>query len=163
MTIGQLIECLVGKVAALEGQEIDGTAFSNFDLEDIKARMKALGYDENGYEYMYNGMTGRRIKNMIFIGPTYYQRLKHMVADKIHARARGPQTILTRQPPEGRSRDGGLRFGEIKYIMLSVSGRVQTCSSQLIQNLIKYKSNRINLARFPNCGEFLKVFMTLKL
>ena len=101
MTIGQLIECLVGKVAALEGQEIDGTAFSNFDLEDIKARMKSLGYDENGYEYMYNGMTGNKIKNMIFIGPTYYQRLKHMVADKIHARSRGPVTVLTHQAPEG--------------------------------------------------------------
>lgn len=101
MTCGQLIETLVGKVAALEGQEIDGTAFSKFDLNDIKERMKALGYEENGFEYMYNGMTGRRLKNMIFIGPTYYQRLKHMVADKLHSRSRGPQTILTRQPPEG--------------------------------------------------------------
>lgn len=101
MTMGQLIETLAGKVAALEGQEIDGTAFSKSDLGDIKARMKALGYEENGFEYMYNGMTGRRLKNMIFIGPTYYQRLKHMVSDKLHSRSRGPQTILTRQPPEG--------------------------------------------------------------
>lgn len=84
MTVGQLVECLVGKVAALEGQEIDGTAFSKFDIDDIKERLKALGFEENGYEYMYNGMTGKRMKNMIFIGPTYYQRLKHMVADKIH-------------------------------------------------------------------------------
>lgn len=84
MTIGQLVECLVGKVAALEGQEIDGTAFTEFDLDDIKERLKSYGYEENGYEYMYNGMTGRKMKHMIFIGPTYYQRLKHMVADKIH-------------------------------------------------------------------------------
>ena len=107
MTIGQLVECLVGKVAALEGQEIDGTAFTEFDLDDIKERLKSYGFEENGYEYMYNGMTGRKMKHMIFIGPTYYQRLKHMVADKVHSRATGPLTTLTRQPPEGRSRDGG--------------------------------------------------------
>lgn len=84
MTMGQLIETLLGKVASLEGQELDGTPFCKFELVEIKERLKALGYEENGYEYMYNGMTGRKIKNMIFIGPTYYQRLKHMVADKIH-------------------------------------------------------------------------------
>lgn len=97
MTTGQLVECLVGKVAALEGQEIDGTAFSRFDIDDIKVRLKSFGYEENGYEYMYNGMTGQKLKNMIFIGPTYYQRLKHLVNDKIHSRSRGPQTILTRR------------------------------------------------------------------
>lgn len=84
MTVGQLVECLVGKVAALEGQEIDGSAFSQFNIDAIKERLKKLGYEENGYEYMYNGMTGKRLNNMIFIGPTYYQRLKHMVADKIN-------------------------------------------------------------------------------
>lgn len=114
MTTGQLIECLVGKVASLEGQEIDGTAFSKFDLTEIKERMKALGYEENGFEYMYNGMTGRKIKNMIFIGPTYYQRLKHMVADKIHARSRGPQTILTRQPPEGSEKCLCMHFRQLR-------------------------------------------------
>lgn len=138
MTIGQLIECLVGKVAALEGQEIDGTAFSKFDLEDIKARMKALGYDENGYEYMYNGMTGRKIKNMIFIGPTYYQRLKHMVADKIHARPRGPQTILTRQAPEGRSRDGGLRFGEMERDCMISHGLARFLKERLLETADVY-------------------------
>ena len=84
MTIGQLVECLVGKVAALEGQEIDGTAFSEFDLEDIEKRLESLGYSKDGEEYLYNGMTGRKLNSTIFIGPTYYQRLKHMVADKIH-------------------------------------------------------------------------------
>ena len=133
MTLGQLIECLVGKVAALEGQEIDGTAFSKFDLPSIKARMKSLGYEENGYEYMYNGMTGRKIKNMIFIGPTYYQRLKHIVADKIHARARGPQTILTRQPPEGRSRDGGLRFGEMERDTMISHGLARFLKERLLE------------------------------
>ena len=73
----------MGKVAALEGQEIDGSPFSKFDINDIKERLKKFGYEENGYEYLYNGMTGEKMKNQIFIGPTYYQRLKHMVADKI--------------------------------------------------------------------------------
>ena len=84
MTIGQLIECLIGKLSAIKGQETDGTPFSRFDLDSVKAELKALGYNENGYEYLYNGMTGREMKTMIFIGPTYYQRLKHMVNDKIH-------------------------------------------------------------------------------
>lgn len=101
MTIGQLIECLVGKVGSLLGQEMDGTPFYDFDLDEVKALLKSLGYEENGYEYLYNGMTGRRMKSMIFIGPTYYQRLKHLVLDKIHSRSRGPRATLTRQAPEG--------------------------------------------------------------
>ena len=84
MTIAQFIECVCGKVAALEGHEIDGTAFSNFDLEDIKNRLSKFGYNRDGWEYMYNGMTGQKMNNPIFIGPTYYQRLKHLVLDKIH-------------------------------------------------------------------------------
>lgn len=114
MTVGQLIECLVAKVSALRGHVTDGSPFQSIDLEKVKDVLESLGYNRNGYEYLYNGMTGRKLKSMIFIGPTYYQRLKHMVSDKIHARARGPRTILTRQPPEGRSRDGGLRFGEME-------------------------------------------------
>ena len=74
----------MGKVAALEGQEIDGSPFSKFDINDVKQRLKKFGYNENGYEYLYNGMTGEKMLSAIFIGLTYYQRLKHMVADKIH-------------------------------------------------------------------------------
>lgn len=118
MTLGQLIECLCGKLASTLGTEIDGSGFSNFDLNDIKAQLKALGFREDGTEYMRNGFTGKKMKIPIFIGPTYYQRLKHMVADKVHSRARGPSTILTRQPPEGRSKDGGLRMGEISTFCL---------------------------------------------
>lgn len=103
MTLGQFIESLLGKVAAIEGTEIDGTPFNEIDLEDVKNRLEKLGYNRNGYEYLYNGMTGQKMRAEIFIGPTYYQRLKHMVSDKIHSRSRGPRTLLTRQPLEGRS------------------------------------------------------------
>ena len=81
MTIGQLIECLVGKVSAIRGNESDGTPFNYPDIEGLKDTLESLGYERNGYEELYNGMTGKKLKTMIFIGPTYYQRLKHMVSD----------------------------------------------------------------------------------
>jgi hypothetical protein len=84
MTIAQLIECILGKVSAIEGHDADGTPFNDVDLEEIKDRLEKLGYNRNGVEYLYNGMTGQKMRVMIFIGPTYYQRLKHLVEDKIH-------------------------------------------------------------------------------
>jgi DNA-directed RNA polymerase II subunit RPB2 len=114
MTLGQFIEAITCKVSALEGHETDGTPFNDIDIDQMKDRLEKFGKDRNGYEYLYNGMTGRKIKSKIFICPTYYERLKHMVSDKLHSRSRGPRTLLTRQPPEGRSRDGGLRFGEME-------------------------------------------------
>ena len=84
MTVGQLIECLVGKVSAIRGHETDGTPFNDIDVEAIKNELESLGFDRNGMEEMYNGMTGRKMNTHIFIGPTYYQRLKHMVGDKMH-------------------------------------------------------------------------------
>ena len=115
MTIGHLVECLMGKVASLLGNEGDATPFTNVTVEDISAALHKCGYQSRGNETMFNGHTGRMLKGRkIFLGPTYYQRLKHMVDDKIHSRARGPVQILTRQPMEGRSRDGGLRFGEME-------------------------------------------------
>lgn len=106
MTIGQLIECLVGKVSALEGKEGDGTPFVDLDLESVKDKLAEYGFRRDGTEFLYNGMTGKKMRIPIFMGPTYYQRLKHLVNDKVHSRARGPRTMLTHQPLEGRSRDG---------------------------------------------------------
>ncbi len=83
MTIGQLVECLVGKTAALQGMDADGTAFEEHDIPSVRKKLKELGYEENGYEYLYNGMTGEKMKVQIFFGPTFYQRLKHLVEDKI--------------------------------------------------------------------------------
>eukprot|EP00304_Pavlova_gyrans_P005167 CAMPEP_0206047032 /NCGR_PEP_ID=MMETSP1466-20131121/20160_1 /ASSEMBLY_ACC=CAM_ASM_001126 /TAXON_ID=44452 /ORGANISM="Pavlova gyrans, Strain CCMP608" /LENGTH=1167 /DNA_ID=CAMNT_0053422037 /DNA_START=38 /DNA_END=3541 /DNA_ORIENTATION=+ len=114
MTIGHLIECLLSKVATLTGQEGDATPFCKVTVDEISAELQKRGYQCRAFERMYNGHTGRRQNAYIFLGPTFYQRLKHMVDDKIHARARGPLTMLTRQPVEGRAKDGGLRFGEME-------------------------------------------------
>lgn len=114
MTVGHMIECILGKVSALSGEEGDATPFEEVTVEEISEKLKSFNYHSRGLEVMHNGMTGRKLRAQIFIGPTYYQRLKHMVDDKIHARARGALQVLSRQPLEGRSRDGGLRFGEME-------------------------------------------------
>ena len=114
MTIAHLIECQLSKVATLRGFEGDATPFSQVTVTNISTSLRALGYQSRGFEVMYNGHTGRKLMAQVFFGPTYYQRLRHMVDDKIHSRARGPTQILTRQPVEGRARDGGLRFGEME-------------------------------------------------
>ena len=114
MTIGHLIECLLSKLGTLAGNEGDATPFSDVTVETISEKLKEEGYHSRGLEVMYNGHTGRKLQAQVYLGPTYYQRLKHMVDDKIHSRNRGPVQILTRQPVEGRARDGGLRFGEME-------------------------------------------------
>jgi len=114
MTIGQLLESVVGKIGAIKFQFQDGTPFIDRDIKMIGKELEDLGYDSSGCETMYSGITGKKYLNKVFIGPVFCQRLKHMVADKIHARAKGSYQVLTRQPPEGRSRNGGLRFGEME-------------------------------------------------
>lgn len=84
MTIGQLIECVMGKVSAIRGHDSDGTPFNELSVKQIREELKKLGYHDSGKEYLYNGMFGKKMKAMVFIGPTYYQRLKHLVDDKIH-------------------------------------------------------------------------------
>jgi len=112
MTIGQLIETVLGKTAALKGYNIDGTPFNQLNPDDIGTILeKECGFQRNGKEVLYNGKTGEQIETAIFIGPTYYHRLKHMAQDKIHSRASGPYSQLVRQPSVGRARDGGLRMG----------------------------------------------------
>ncbi|KAI0052523.1 DNA-dependent RNA polymerase II second largest subunit [Auriscalpium vulgare] len=114
MTIGHLVEALLSKVATLIGNEGDATPFTDLTVESVSQYLNQQGYQSRGLEIMYHGHTGRKLQAQVYLGPTYYQRLKHMVDDKIHSRARGPVQILTRQPVEGRSRDGGLRFGEME-------------------------------------------------
>ncbi len=114
MTIGQLKETVLGKVLVELGLFGDGTSFGDFDVKDICGELIKLGYEAHGNELLYNGLTGEQHECSVFMGPVFYQRLKHMVNDKAHSRSIGPMVNLTRQPAEGRSRDGGLRFGEME-------------------------------------------------
>jgi DNA-directed RNA polymerase II subunit RPB2 len=114
MTIAQLMENIFGKIGVRKGTLGDGTPYSHMKVEDLKAHMLEMGLHPYGNEILYNGQTGEMMEAEIFMGPTFYQRLKHMVIDKSHSRARGPIVSLTRQPCEGRSRDGGLRVGEME-------------------------------------------------
>jgi DNA-directed RNA polymerase II subunit RPB2 len=115
MTIGHLKETLLGKVLLELGLFGDGTSFNTeTDIDFISKELQKTGFESNGEEILYDGNTGEQLETSIFIGPVFYQRLKHMVADKQHSRSIGPMVNLTRQPAEGRSRDGGLRFGEME-------------------------------------------------
>lgn len=114
MTIAQLKETLLGKALLELGMFGDGTSFGDLDIASISRELGALGYESKGNELLYNGLTGEQLETSIFVGPAFYQRLKHMVADKQHSRSIGPMVNLTRQPAEGRSRDGGLRYGEME-------------------------------------------------
>jgi DNA-directed RNA polymerase II subunit RPB2 len=114
MTIGQLKETVLGKVLVELGLFGDGTAFGNFEVSEICNLLLKAGYEAHGNELLYDGLTGEQVECSVFMGPVFYQRLKHMVNDKAHSRSIGPMVNLTRQPAEGRSRDGGLRFGEME-------------------------------------------------
>lgn len=136
MTINQLIECVLGKECIETCSYADATPFTEFSTnvaDKLVERMKKYGFDSYGWETMYCGITGERFQSKIFMGPTYYQRLKHMIDDKIHARARGSVTILTRQPLEGRSRDGGLRMGEMERDALIAHGASAVINERLFK------------------------------
>ena len=139
MTIAQLIETVLGKTAAELGIECDATPFSGTDPYKIgKILTEKCGFHSSGTEIMYNGKTGEQLKANIFIGPTFYYRLKHLVEDKVHSRSTGPYQLLTRQPAEGRSRDGGLRIGEMERDCMLAHGSVQFLKERLFDNSDKY-------------------------
>jgi DNA-directed RNA polymerase II subunit RPB2 len=134
MTIGHMNECLLAILCSLTGERGDGTLFRNMSLEYLCEQLEKCGYDRYGRAQMYNGFTGEAFPALIFIGPTYYQRLRHMAADKDHARSRGPVMMLSRQPTEGRARAGGLRFGEMERDCLLSHGVAEFLRDRLVNN-----------------------------
>lgn len=146
MTIGQLLECIMGKACAQLGTMADGTPFTDVNVEDIAQALEDCGMERYGNEILYNSQTGEQMLTDIFIGPTYYQRLKHMTCDKVHTRAcNGPVILLTHQASEGRARDGGLRIGEMESECLSSHG---------IMSFFK--------ERFMECADNYRVFTCKK-
>jgi len=156
MTIAQLMECLLGKVCVNVGGYGDATPFSNVDIKDIGESLeKHAKFQRYGNEVLYNGITGKQLDVKIFIGPTYYQRLKHMVEDKVHSRSTGPKVLLTRQPPEGRSRDGGLRFGEMERDCMIAHGTLQFLKERMMDVSDNYRVYLCN-----DCGLITQVNYT---
>lgn len=124
------MEGLLGQLCCVQGEQGDGTPFRGASIDQIQTELKRAGHDSLGTTTMYNGMTGTKMHGKVFVGPTYYQRLKHMVMDKQHSRSRGPVQILTRQPVEGRAREGGLRFGEMERDWCSIPQ--STCQARCV-------------------------------
>jgi len=147
MTLGQLMESIAGKIAALRGRLVDATPFYGEDIESLKRELLLLGYPMDGTEPMYDGRTGELIGSPIFIGIVFYQKLHHMVANKIHARARGQVQILTKQPTEGRAREGGLRFGEMERDSLVGHG-----ASVLLKEKLLDASDKTTIYVCTECG-----------
>ena len=147
MTIGQLLEAFLGIVCCLKGRRGDGTPFGRVSIEQIGDELEAEGFQRYGNRCLVNGQTGERMPGLMLLAPTYYQRLKHMVIDKVHGRARGPMQVLTRQPVEGRSREGGLRFGEMERDCLISHG----ASAVLVERLC-HSSDPFKATICADCG-----------
>jgi len=147
MTVGMMMESITGKAAAIRGKKVDASAFVGEKMEDVKGVMKDAGFEYSGKEIMYDGKTGKKFPVEVFIGVVYYQKLHHMVADKIHARARGQVQMLTKQPTEGRARGGGLRFGEMERDCIIAYG-----ASMILKDRLLDESDKSDIFVCERCG-----------
>lgn len=147
MTVGKMIEFIAGKAGVFEGRFRHGTAFVGDKLTDCARSLVSAGYNYNGKDFVYSGTSGEALRGYVFCGPIFYQKLKHMVKDKMHARARGPRALLTRQPTEGRSRDGGLRLGEMERDCLIGYG-----ASMLLMERLMTSSDEYEAFACTTCG-----------
>ena len=139
MTINQLLEVVLGKSSVMAGYYGDATPFQNNDINVYSDLLETFGYEKYGNEVMYSGITGEQLKTSIFIGPTYYQRLKIMVADKMFSRGTGPLQSLTRQPAAGRANKGGLRIGEMERDSILGHGTAGFLNESVMERSDKYK------------------------
>ncbi len=168
MTVSHLIELVGGKVGALSGRYIDGTMFNSEDESDLRSELAGYGFRESGVETMYNGETGEQFHVQVFIGNMYYLRLKHMVANKSQSRARGPIQLLTRQPTEGKAKEGGLRLGEMEKDTFVAHGASLLLKERfdsdktvipICENcgLVAVYDSRKNISMCPVCGEGVEI------
>ena len=147
MTVGMMMESITGKAAAIRGRKVDASAFVGEKVDEVKGVLEDAGFKYSGKEIMYDGRTGKQFPVEVFIGVVYYQKLHHMVADKIHARARGQVQMLTKQPTEGRARGGGLRFGEMERDCIIAYG-----ASMILKDRLLDESDKSDIFVCERCG-----------